>query len=433
MYQRKANALLIALSAIGGLAGFVCGETVLAAWEDRMPNALLMGVYFGQLALFVGLMCLVAELISPALNGKGWRLRYAKDGWKLLVPATLLLLFVGGTAVQLLYGLYIGRHRPPQNIVVAIDVSESMSTTDPNRESFRAAKELVQSLDGGKRIALLTFNNEAGLLQPLAAVSDRAAKDAITAKLDGFGPPSGGTNIEAALAESMKQIESAGTNARASMVILISDGYSDVDLNRALSPYTDKGVAVNTVGVNAQNPQDRQGNELLRQIAQATGGAYQSVEDVRLLSEVFDQIYRANQGWHLVGERTGAAADSAYYAAVRVLGLIVVGLLMGLSLGILFDNRFLARSFSVGGAIAGLLAGLIVEQGFKVDAFDPPAIRAAADVVLAVVLSVSTLLVPFKENRSAEAGTGLYRRSRDSDGSAGEGFGKRSSGSRKFQ
>lgn len=427
MVHRKASILLIVFSLIGGLIGFAVGEAVLSKWEGSMPNWLLMGVYFGQLALFVGLMCLIAEHVSPVLNGKGWRLRYAKDGWKLLVPGTLLLLFVAGGIGQFLYGLYFGKHKPPQNILLSIDVSESMAEKDPDRESFRAAKDLVRNMERGKRVAVMTFNDRAELVQPLAPVDNAAAKDAVIAKLDEYGQPSGGTNIAAALAKAMEQIEAVQAEARGSMVILISDGYSDVNLNSALMSYRNNDIAVNTVGVNAL---DRQGNELLQRIAADTGGTYHSVEDIQHLSAVFDKIYKANQGWHLVGERTGSAVNSLFYAVWRILFVMLLGLLMGLSLGIVFDNRFLARSFSVGGAIAGLLAGFILEEGLKGGALPAETVRASADIVLAVVLAISTLLVPFRENRTDEAGQGLYKRSRSGSGTA---FGENGPTGRKFR
>ncbi|MBP1992470.1 vWA domain-containing protein [Paenibacillus eucommiae] len=408
MYQRKINLLLVLFCLIGGVAGFVSGEAILSWGEGRVPNMLLMGMYFGQLALWIGLLSLLAELIMPELNGKGWRLRYAKDGWKLLIPATLLLLLIAGGVGQLVYGLYLGKYQPPRDILMAIDVSESMLQTDPSRDSFEGAKALIQSMEADKRSAIITFNEQAELLQPLVALNDQAAKDEVISKLDAYGPPIGGTNIGAALATSMEQIDAVKGDNRKSMLILISDGYSEVDLEQALAPYRNEQIAISTVGVNAS---DVQGNNLLRQIASKTGGTYHSVEDVRQLSSVYAKIYEANRSWHLVGERTGSSVDSYYYIILRVLFLLILGALMGLSLGIIFDNRFLAKSFSIGGAIAGLIAGLILEQGLKSAAFSPAAYRAAADIVLAVVLSLSTVMVAYKQGASVEAGSRFYQRS----------------------
>ncbi|UUZ96038.1 hypothetical protein LJK87_17710 [Paenibacillus sp. P25] len=123
------------------------------------------------------------------------------------------------------------------------------------------------------------------------------------------------------------------------------------------------------------------------------------------LTEAVGSIYMSQKPWHLMSERTGDAADSTYRAALRVIILMLIGALLGLSLGIVFDNRFLAGSFISGGALAGLLAGLVLEAGFP--SGHPAYIRAAADLLLAAVLSVSTLLIPVAEGT---AGAGLRSR-----------------------
>lgn len=64
MSQRKLSLLMIVCSLIGGAIGFVVGEVILSQLSAELPQWLLMGLYFGQFALFVGLMCLVAEMIS---------------------------------------------------------------------------------------------------------------------------------------------------------------------------------------------------------------------------------------------------------------------------------------------------------------------------------------------------------------------------------
>ncbi|MNI12578.1 hypothetical protein D3C73_657660 [compost metagenome] len=200
------------------------------------------------------------------------------------------------------------------------------------------------------------------------------------------------------------------------MVILISDGYSDVNLDQALAPYKSKQIAVNTVGMNKS---DRDGNDLLQRIATQTGGTFYSVSDMGQLSSIFSKIYIANQNWHLVGERPLSTIDSSYYMLVRIICILLIGVLIGLSLGIVFDNRFLARSFAIGGAAAGLIAGIILELGFKhvngmeITIFDTVVTlssRLAADLVLALVLSLSTAVIAYKQGSAVDPKNGLYNR-----------------------
>lgn len=409
MYERKVNTLLILFSAIGGIIGFVAGEVLLMLAEGSVPNVLLMGIYFGQLALWVTLFCYVAELISPKLNGKGWRLRNAGEGWKLLIPASLVLLFAAAIVLQFIYGLYFGKHKPPQDIVMAVDISGSMIDTDPDNESLNAVEALVQSLETDKRVAIVTFNDQAHVLQPLTPVSDQAMKNQVIGKLDSIGTPNGGTDIGAVLGSTIELIKSAAEEDRKGVVILISDGHSQVDLNQSLAPYKEERIAINTIGMGVEN---EQGNRLLKQVAGRTGGMFHKVDEVRDLSHIVGEIYRSSQTWHLAGERMGALADSIYYAAVRIASILIIGALMGLSLGIVFNNRYLARSFLIGGSIAGLISGLILEFGLQGYVLPTLAYRAAADIVLALVLSLSTAIIAYKQTPDAEVDSSFSSRSR---------------------
>lgn len=411
MFQRRVNLLLVLFSIIGGVAGFLSGEALLLWGEGRVPHVFLMGLYFGQLALWVAFFCLLAEYINPEINGKGWRLRNGRDGWKLLVPASLVLFLVAGIALQFVYGLYFGKVKPPQDILLVVDTSGSMTETDPEGESRLAIRNLIQSLEPDKRIAIITFNHRADVLQTLVPVSDQSSKDEVLALLDGMPAPDGETNIAAALAVSMEQISAVAGEGRSSAVILISDGYSDVDMDQMLKPYQTESVGIHTIGMNAK---DRQGNELLKGIAKRTGGAFYLVDEVQSLSNVVTQIYRSTQTWHLVGERMGALADSAYYAVVRVVCVVLLGALLGLAVGSIFDNRYLVRSYIVGGALGGLIAGCVLEFGLQGAAMEWPAYlyRGIADVLLAIVLSLSTLLVAYKQSSSLDGNDSMYFRSR---------------------
>ncbi|URN96439.1 MAG: VWA domain-containing protein [Candidatus Pristimantibacillus lignocellulolyticus] len=404
MYRKKINPLLILFSILGGVLGFISGEFILYWGEGQLHYIVLMGLYFGVLAFWVALLCLIAEMISPQLNGQYWRATNSGDGWKLLVPGSLVMLLLAGMLFQFIYGLYLGNSKPPQDIIIAIDNSESMLETDPNKLSITAIQQLFQGMETDKRVAILEFNDSVNVLQPLTAINQQSVRDEIIMNLQNMDAPYFGTDIGLALQEAMNQINEASQDGRKSMVILISDGYSPVELNTALAEYKDQNVAVNTIGMNMSL---REGNDLLKAIASDTGGKFYEVSKAQSLSLVMDEIYRATQTWHLVGERTANTLDSLYYGLVRVISILLIGALMGLSLGIIYNNRYLAKSFMIGGAIGGLLAGLLLEFGIK-SLLPDLLVRAFADIILALVLALSTAVIAYKQSNS-DVSNGMYQ------------------------
>ncbi|KPV61136.1 hypothetical protein QJ48_01580 [Paenibacillus sp. A3] len=399
MKRRKWNPLLTGLSIVGGFLGFIAGEMMLSRWEGTLHETVLMGLYFGVFALIVGLCCLLAEILSPQLNGKNWRLRYASDGWKLLVPGTLLLLFAAGALFQWAYGLYFDSAKSgrPQDYVLILDTSESMKQNDPNKQSLQAVKSLVGQMDSNKMVGVLTFNDSVTWVQRLTQLSSETAKSQVLAQIDAIPAPTGGTDIAQALTQAIDHMQKE--SQRKGAVILISDGYSDVDVDRVVQPYNLENITIHTIGMKQPN---EEGSRLLQRIAEATGGTFQEVKQAELVTDAFRNIYVKDHHFHLVNERQGQMHGSGWHAALRVVLILLIGALLGLSLGIVFDNRFLARSFALGGTVAGLLAGLTLEYGLPSEYSS--AVRAMADLILAVVLSLSTLLFAVHESTGANAG-----------------------------
>jgi Ca-activated chloride channel family protein len=400
--QRKWNGLLTVLSVVGGIIGFIIGEIMLDRWEGAMHETLLTGLYFGQFALVVGLCCLVAEVVSPQLNGRSWRLRYARDGWKLLLPSTLLLLFVAGVLFQFIYGLQLGNRDKPQDYVLLIDMSESMKSTDPEKQSLQAAQALIRKMDDSKRVAVFTFNEQPRQVYPMTRLKDAGAREQIAEKLNTVGEPVGRTDIGRALTVAMEHMEKERLPDRKAAVILISDGFSEVDTAKVLTPYRLQQTQVHTVGINSS---EQEGIRLLQSIAAETGGAFYDVKRAEGVTGAFDQIYENGQRWHLMNERAGDAASDGYHGLLRVALILLIGALLGLSLGAVFDNRYLAKSFAIGGAVAGLIAGILLETGLQART-EPFIVRGFADTVLALVLSFSTVIAAV-DDPGAGSGSGL--------------------------
>lgn len=419
---RKINLLLLLFSLIGGAIGCVIGEVMLRELSGDLPGIVLIGLYFGILALCVGLFCLIAEMIKPRLNGSSWRQRYVGSSWKLLIPATLVLLFVAGAALEFVYELNLNGAKQVKNIVFVIDDSGSMEANDPNGDRYEATKLLIGKMDQDKEAAIVVFDDRVQLLQPFVRLNNQDVKDEVYARLDAMEPMQGGTNFDLALTEAMDQIKGRDTSRRGTLVILLSDGFSEVDPSGILRDYQSSGIAVNTIGLGLDNPD---GSALLKDIATRTGGQYQDVTEADQLSFAFQKIYDNIGDRTLVTERTGPTQNSSYYMVLRIVALILLGAALGLGLGIMFDNRYLAKSFSIGGAAGGALSGLLLEFGLSGDDFSDTLIRLLACLVLAGVIALFTLVVPIKENQVRLTA----RRSRSGAGtSAGSAMGGHSGG-----
>jgi Ca-activated chloride channel family protein len=392
MSQRKLSLLMIVCSLIGGAIGFVVGEVILSQLSAELPQWLLMGLYFGQYALFVGLMCLVAEMISPRLNGHGWKQRYVGASWRMLVPSTLVMVGVAAMLLQLLYGFSYQRSSSTDNIVMLLDTSDSMKQTDPNNQLFQAAADVVGKMDSNMQVGVITFNSRAEVLQPLVLLKDQNVKDTVIAKLKNYPGPSGGTQIDEALQAALDQLQSAGQLNPNSTVVLMSDGYSNVDLQKVMEPYKQAGMHIHTVGMSQV---DADGTYLLKRISEETGGTYFNVDHAEELTGIFGQIYdMSRQDRNLVSERTGATADSTFFAIIRVIGMLIIGGLLGLALGLIFDNRHLAKSFTIGGAVAGILAGLLLESTLTSTQWLDTTVRMLTCALLAVVMTLFTAFIP---------------------------------------
>lgn len=402
--QRKINLLLLFFSLIGGGVAFLIGEMLLS-WYNDIPSIVLVGIYFAIVALGMGLGCLLAEIISPRLNGASWKQRYLSLSWKLL-PLTLVIAFGVGALTEFVYELNFGGVKPVKNVVMVIDDSGSMNQSDPDNSRYSAAKALVTRMDNDNQVAVVTFNHEAAVVQPLTPLSDSQNREQVLIAIDNLETTEGGTNISGAVSEALKVIDGDGRKGQGAMVIMLSDGVSNFDTKQELQAYVERGIAVNTIGLGMQDPT---GTSLLQDIARVTGGQYYDVTDAALLGNVFQQIYDRLGDRTLLTERSDTTADSPYYAAVRILSLILMGAALGLGLGIVFDNRHLAKSFGIGGAVSGLFAGLILEFGLSGHSFLDGMIRLLAVLVLAAIISLFTGVIPVGEGR-------IYRNGRRNTG-----------------
>ncbi|MBQ1274125.1 MAG: VWA domain-containing protein [Cellulosilyticum sp.] len=361
MGTKRFSGLAILFSIIGSGLAYLAGEIIIN--QGNLSDYLKVGLYFGLGAMLLTIMVFVSQKISPQLVGYRWKEQYFKTSLKLFIPTTLLMVGISAGLFQVLYGLKINEPSTIQDIVIALDRSGSMEVTDPEAKRFTAMNGFIDQLKGNKRVALITFNEEANLAIDFTTVSNKKEKENFKVQVANLDIQNDGTTgIQNVIDEAYSQIEKSGRNAS---LILISDGeptdQSDTDIAGLVKEYVNHNIPIYTIGM--MNTESLSGN-YLQSIAALTGGTYYSISDTAILDEVFGSIqYDAEKGT-IISPRTGAYIESRLHQGLRVVFLTIISVLIALALGIMFDNKYLVKGMMIGGFIGGMVASLLAEYFF---------------------------------------------------------------------
>jgi len=172
----------------------------------------------------------------------------------------------------------------PVDATFILDSSGSMGGNDPNDLRLRASRRFVGALIDGDRAGVVDFDSSAQLRQSLT--TDFGAVNSSIGQVDSFG----GTVIEGGLREALDEYEANSNASRAKIAILLTDGQnggSNSEVRSQAQRADDLNVTVYTIGFGGANDQ------LLRDVADTTGGNFTFVSDVEDLPNVFARI--ANQ------------------------------------------------------------------------------------------------------------------------------------------
>ena len=194
------------------------------------------------------------------------------------------------------------------DIVMAVDVSTSMLARDFKPDRITAAKEVAASFIADRptdRIGLVVFAGESLTQSPLT--TDQGTLQTLLSRIRS-GIIEDGTAIGNGLATSINRLRES--DAESKVIILLTDG---VNNRGQISPLTaaqiakDYGIRVYTIGVGKRGKApypavDMFGNQtfveveveidedILRTIADETGGKYFRATDKQKLKEIYDEI-----------------------------------------------------------------------------------------------------------------------------------------------
>ena len=170
------------------------------------------------------------------------------------------------------------------NAVLVIDRSGSMS--GPKIEKAReAARQLIRSLDGEDRLAVIDFASDAHLLLPSTAMT-AVAKERALGLVSGLIATTG-TNMSAALELASPQLRAGRGGGRTDKVFLASDGQANEGVFERgalerLSARNLEGATVSTFGLGDDYDED-----LMTALALQAGGRARFIEREAELPEAF--------------------------------------------------------------------------------------------------------------------------------------------------
>ena len=197
------------------------------------------------------------------------------------------------------------------DIILCMDVSGSMGSRDILPSRMEVAKEVAAEFIRSRpvdRIGIVIFSGEAFTQVPLTTDKNTLLTQIMSMESRKY--LADGTVIGEGLATAVDRLSES--NAKSKVIILLTDGKEDPPETRLIDPLTaleiakTKGIKVYAIGMGAlpSTIVERTGNtpqpknpaidfidvELLRNIAEQTGGRYFRAKDKEALQYIYDQI-----------------------------------------------------------------------------------------------------------------------------------------------
>lgn len=222
-----------------------------------------------------------------------------RNHWQLLLNLLVWALVLLAAARPVFVEKPLERQQPVRDLMLAIDLSQSMETedfTNANGEKINrlaAVKDVVQGfIDKRKddRLGLIVFGSDAYPQAPLTL--DHASLSLLLADT-GIGMAGPNTAIGDAIGLSLKLLDQAHEQEK--LLILLTDGNdtsSAITPDHAAQMAASKGVIIHTIGIGDPSASGEAKVNLpaLEQIAQSTGGQFFRAEDRNALNQVYDTL-----------------------------------------------------------------------------------------------------------------------------------------------
>jgi Ca-activated chloride channel homolog len=177
--------------------------------------------------------------------------------------------------------------RKPANLVFLVDVSGSMSSPDKLGLAQRSLRILVDNLNDGDTVALVTYAGSTRVVLEPTSIGQKAKIHAAIESLSAGGSTAMGSGIELAYRLAGRKI----SDDSISRVIVLSDGDANVGTTshegilRTIKGHVAEGVTLSTVGFGMGNYKDR----LMEQLADKGNGNAYYIDSLSQAKRVFQE------------------------------------------------------------------------------------------------------------------------------------------------
>ena len=190
------------------------------------------------------------------------------------------------------------------NVVFVLDASGSMKSTDPNNLRFDATKLFLGLLaNDGNYVGSVVFSTNIIKTTTVSKISGNTDKKKVESDIESCDV-GGWTALGNALKKGVDMLQSNGDKDLPSVIILLSDGQSELgnadDLEKcnenkakAIKVAREKDIIIYTVGLNSDGGADM---KELKQISDATKGECEEVKNASDLKNVFARFYNLIYG-----------------------------------------------------------------------------------------------------------------------------------------
>ena len=213
-------------------------------------------------------------------------------------PRTTLLAVVSVLWCCLCLGFTANAFAKGSNMVLLMDSSGSMKTTDPEDLRKPAAKLLVSLLGEDDQASIISFSDQGYPVTHLLSVHTAGGQDALFAAIDKVSSRGVYTNLYGAVAKARDILAEDSDPERRKLIVLMSDGHMDLGDEEKSRAHTQKllteltplllqdNIELQTIAFTEQSDKT-----LLAQIARETGGRFYVADSDQELHNSFSQIF----------------------------------------------------------------------------------------------------------------------------------------------